>query len=125
MRPLPVEPLTGMPPFVLGLSIIRGAPTPVVDAGTLLGMADTERATRFVTIKVRERRAALAVGAIIGVRALPMRSLEELPPLLREASADVVAAIGTLDSDLLLVLRSACTVPESVWTALDTAGVRP
>jgi purine-binding chemotaxis protein CheW len=125
MRPLPVEPFAGSPTFVLGLSIIRGSPVPVVDAGRLLGAAEQPRLTRFVTIKVGERRAALAVGAVVGVWSLAATSLDELPPLLREASGDVVAAIGRLDADLLLVLRSARIVPESVWTALEAGEDRP
>jgi chemotaxis signal transduction protein len=31
MRPLPVEPISSVPSFVQGISIIRGIPTPVVD----------------------------------------------------------------------------------------------
>ena len=31
MRPLPIEPVAGTPGFVRGVSVIRGAPTPVVD----------------------------------------------------------------------------------------------
>jgi purine-binding chemotaxis protein CheW len=122
MRPLPIEPLAGMPPFVRGLSIIRGAPTPVVDGTRLVGGTDQEQTSRFVTVKVGERRVALAVDAVIGVRTLPAHSLEALPPLLREGSQDFVSAIGTLDSDLLLMLRSARLVPESVWAAIDTEG---
>jgi purine-binding chemotaxis protein CheW len=37
MRPLPVEPISDVPLFVQGVSIIRGIPTPVVDLGALLG----------------------------------------------------------------------------------------
>jgi purine-binding chemotaxis protein CheW len=43
MRPLPIEPLGGMPGFVQGIAIIRGAPVPVVDAGALLGSAGAAR----------------------------------------------------------------------------------
>jgi purine-binding chemotaxis protein CheW len=105
MRPLPIEPFAGAPPFVLGASIIRGVPTPVVDAARLLGSAAAEPATRFVTIRAGERPVALAVHEILGVDALP--ASHELPPLLGDASADTVATLGTLDSKLLVVLSSA------------------
>ncbi|MGH3087763.1 MAG: chemotaxis protein CheW [Rubrobacteraceae bacterium] len=120
MRPLPLEALAGMPPFVLGLSIIRGAATPVVDAGKLLGTDETPPPARFLTLKVGERRVALAVDAVVGVRDLAAQALEDLPPLLHEAGADVVSAIGTLDSGLLLLLRSARVVPEPVWATLES-----
>jgi purine-binding chemotaxis protein CheW len=41
-----------------------------------------------------------------------------MPPLLRGANADVVQAIGTLDAQLLVVLRSSRILPEEVWDAL-------
>jgi purine-binding chemotaxis protein CheW len=36
MRPLPIVPLAGAPEFVLGLAVVRGAPTPVVAVERLL-----------------------------------------------------------------------------------------
>ena len=119
MRPLPIELLPGMPPFVVGLSIVRGTPIPVVDAGLLFATSATgPDAARFVTIKVGSRRAALVVDAVIGVRDFDSASAHDLPPLLHDAQ-EIVEAIGALDADLLLVLRSARIVPESVWSALD------
>ena len=37
LRPLPVEPLAGVPPYVRGICVLRGRPVPVVDIGLLLG----------------------------------------------------------------------------------------
>ena len=120
MRPLPVEPVSGMPDFVRGLAIIRGAPVPVVDARRLLG-GDTETpATRFVTLRLGERRVALAVDAVVGVLSLPAASVQALPPILRDAATDVVAAIGLLDAQLVMVLRSARLVPERMWHSLES-----
>jgi chemotaxis signal transduction protein len=48
MRPLPIEPLSRMPCFVLGLSIIRRSPVPVIDARRLLNGGDAP-VGRFVT----------------------------------------------------------------------------
>ena len=36
MRPLDVQPLAGTPAFVLGISVLRGVPTPVIDVARLL-----------------------------------------------------------------------------------------
>jgi purine-binding chemotaxis protein CheW len=104
---------------MLGLSLIRGAPTPVIDAAKLLGSAGGEPVTRFVTIRVGERHAAVALSSVIGVRELPAASLSELPPLLQDAGAEAVESIGALDSTLLVVLESARVVPESVWRAME------
>jgi purine-binding chemotaxis protein CheW len=119
MRPLPLQPLTGMPGFVIGLSIVRGEPIPVVDAGALLGSIDEARPTRFVTLRAGQRRVVLAVSAVIGVRALPSVELHPLPPLLAAISGDIVSSIGTLDAALLVVLRAARLVPDAAWDALD------
>lgn len=119
MRPLPVEPLAGMSDFVLGIAVIRGAPVPIVDASALLGPADGAPPTRFVTIRSGDRRVGLAVDEVLGVHELPRAALQELPPLVREASAEVVSALGTLDTELLLVLRAAHLVPEDVWQTLS------
>jgi len=119
MRPLPIEPLAGMPSFVLGLSVVRGAPVPVIDAARMLGIADAAPPGRFVSLRIGARVAVLAVSAVLGVRTITRDSLESLPPLVGEASADFVEAIGTLDSGLLLILRTGRIVPPSVWAALD------
>lgn len=118
MRPLPIAPLVGVPPFVLGVAIIRGAPTPVVDTGKFLGVPESYLA-RFVTAKVAGRIAALAVGTVLGVRALPEASLAELPPLLRDVGAESVTALGVLDASLLLLLETSRMVPEPVWRTLE------
>ena len=126
MRPLPISALSGAPSFVLGLSIIRGAPIPVVDARCLFSAtAERGEGARFVTIKSGDRRAALAVDSVIGVRALESVSLGVLPALLREANQEVVKAIGALDAKLLLVLESARIVPESLWAELEAGRPRP
>jgi purine-binding chemotaxis protein CheW len=118
MRPQPLETLASAPSFVLGVAIIRGAPTPVVDVGALLGSADPPLATRFITLSVAERVVAVAVEAIVGVRVLPGEALGDLPPLLRDANVDAIAAVGTLDSALLVVLRAARLLPEAAWDDL-------
>ena len=110
LRPLPIEPMAGSPSFVLGLAVIRGAPLPIVDTARLLG-APHERAERFVVVVVDQRRVALAVGSVLGVRKVARGSLQALPPLLRGANTDAIAAVGLLDAELLLVLRSARLLP--------------
>ncbi len=124
LRPLPTEPLAGAPPFVLGVALIRGRPLPVVDLGRLVGGQEAHP-QRFVTIRTGdtgERQVALAVDGVVGVTAIDPRRFQQLPPLLREAGGDVIEAIGCLDSELLLVLRSARILPEELFRAVAAAG---
>jgi purine-binding chemotaxis protein CheW len=119
MRPLPAAPFPGAPPFVLGIARIRGAAVPVVDLGALLGSLEPSQATRFLTLRVDDRRVALAVECVLGIRQLPPEMLSELPPLLANADQEAVTAIGTLDAELLLSLETTRIVPDSLWPLLD------
>jgi len=117
MRPLPIEPIPGAPEFVSGLAIVRGVPLPVVSASRLLRGAVTTRPGRFITLRAGDRRVVLAVDGVLGVRHLSSASTQELPPLLRDAAAEVVARLGALDAQLLFVLRTMQLVPESLMSS--------
>lgn len=118
MRPLPVEPISGVPSFVRGISIIRGIPTPVIDLGAVVG-TPSEGAERFVTLRVADKQVALSVNAVLGIRDLgTVVTMQELPPLLQRASNDVIETMGTLDAQVLMILRDGWELPDEVWQAL-------
>lgn len=121
MRPLPIEALAGVNRPVSGVAIIRGAAMPVVDLAWLLA-GEESHPTRFVTVNADGRRVALAVDAVVDVRVIPTGSVNDLPPLLQDANADAIATIGTLDAELLMVLRTGRLLPETVWNAFDAEG---
>jgi purine-binding chemotaxis protein CheW len=118
IRPLPLERFDGAPAFVLGLAVIRGLLVPVVDVGLLVGGRRSNIA-RFVTIKAGDHMVALAVDQVVGIRVIPTASLQGVPPLLRE-DGTAIETIGTLDAELLVVLRSTLLVPDAVWLTLDS-----
>jgi purine-binding chemotaxis protein CheW len=120
MRALPIEPVADAPPFVRGVSVIRGVPTPVVDLGSLLRGAPHEGG-RFVVIKTGKRRVALSVSDVVGVRTLQASELGALPPLLGEAQK-AIQQLGALDAQLLRVIESTRIVPESLWPLLEGRG---
>ena len=122
LRPLPAEPLSGAPTFVRGVAVIRGEVVPVVDLGALLGSAESADPSRFVTLRIGNRRVALAVERVLGVRHLEPRLAREVPPLLGEVEAERLAAVATLDNELLLILRAARLLPAELWDALASAG---
>jgi len=119
MRPLPIAPLTGVPPFVSGASLIRGAATPVLDLESLVLGRAAPSVRRFVTIRTGERVAALAVEAVIGLRSLGDAPSGSLTPLLKQVGDSVIESIGTLDAHLLAVLRTTHLVPDDVWQKLQ------
>ncbi|HEY8926452.1 MAG TPA: chemotaxis protein CheW [Polyangia bacterium] len=130
MRPLPIRRLDDLPPFVLGVALVRGAPTPVVDVARLLGAAAARdprpnRIGRFVTVAAHGhgRPVALAVEEVRGIRALGRTELYALPPLLGAVDVRGARAIGAADGELLLILETSHLVPETVWSSLSRAGV--
>lgn len=121
MRPLPIERLPDVPHYVLGLSLVRGLPTPVVDVNRLLGDEGGGPLTRFVTVRAGERVIALAVGGVVGVGEIGPEALSAGAPLTEAALAGAVGAIGRLDRELLIVLESARIVPDDVWPLVEAA----
>lgn len=124
MRPLPMRAIAGAPHYVQGMAIVRGVPVAVIDAGVLLGREVT-RCGRLVTVATGSRTIALAVEAVQGICTLGPEQLGELPPLLRNVASEMVAAIGTLDAELLFCLRVARIVPEDVLARLGVEEPRP
>lgn len=121
MRPLPLQTVSGTPAFVTGAAVVRGLPTPVIDCGVLLGDVTPSRHTRWATIRHGGRVAALAFEEILGVRTLA--AIEALPHLLRGSEA--LAAMASIDAELVLVLESARLVPESTWEDLAVQTATP
>jgi purine-binding chemotaxis protein CheW len=119
-RPLPTEPLSGTPPFVLGLALLRARPTLVLDAHRLLDSGSGTPPTRYVSLRVGDtaRRVALAVDAVVGVRDVAESELEPLPDLLSN-DGDARSTLGSLDQRLLVVLESARLVPDTLWQQLE------
>ncbi len=125
MRPLPIEPLAGTPAFVRGVAVIRGAPTPVIDLKALLKNGENSAIYgRFVTLKLGDRRVALGVDSVVGLKNLNAAQLADLPPMLRDVATDLISAVSTREAQLLLVLQASRLVPDEVWAGLATAEAR-
>lgn len=118
MRPLPIDPVSGVPSYVLGVSTLRGRPTPVVALARVLGGDETASIGIFVSLRVNQRVVALAVETVAGIKTIPQDVLQDLPPLLQGAQAEVIEAMGHLDTQLLVVLRTAQIIPEDAWAKL-------
>jgi purine-binding chemotaxis protein CheW len=123
MRPLPLKTLRGMPAFVVGLSIVRGTPVPVVDVARLLGVDETAEVSRLVLVKVQEKRVALSVAEVVGVKFLELE-VSQLPGLVDNERTEAVAAVAALDARLLVILRSWRIVPAPLWDLIEAGGER-
>lgn len=110
MRPLPVDKIPGAPNFILGLAVIRGLATPVLDLACLFDQARvsaTQATARFIVIQGAERPLALAVAQVQGVRQIAEATVRDMPPLLQQLSGPVTAYLTERDAGLLLMLDSA------------------
>jgi purine-binding chemotaxis protein CheW len=121
MRPLAIEPAARAPGFVLGMAVIRGAVTPVLDLALVLG-GERMPPSRFVTVRAGERVVALAAAAVLGLRGIEPAQLREAPPLISAAEPGAVEHIALHDGLLLHVLNAARLVPEETWSTVTRGG---
>jgi chemotaxis signal transduction protein len=117
LRPLPLETVPDSPDFVAGLAVIRGEPLVIVSLRQG-SRSELSGASRFIVLRIANRRAGLVVDEVVGLRALDHEQLGPLPALLSRTT-DLIDAIGTLDGQLLVVLNSAQLVPEHVLALSD------
>lgn len=126
MRPMPLEHIAELPPFVLGASIIRGIVVPVISLTRLLGnspaASPSTGSPRFVSLKLGAHRAALAVDQVIGIRRIDAANMHDMAPLLESLERGTIGDVTTLDRELLLVLQASRLVPDSIWANWASQG---
>jgi purine-binding chemotaxis protein CheW len=118
LRGLPLEAVPGVPPFVRGVSVLRGEPVPVVDLGALLGLDEAPRPTRLIAVTVGGRKVALAVEEVLRIVPAAAIGRRDLPPLLRGTGDGVVRSLAALDHGFLAVLEAGRLLPDEVWNAV-------
>src|ERR1700761_7125790 len=117
LRPLPVAPIEAAPAFVMGMSVIRGQASVVIDGSRLLsrdGGANfaPSAASRFIALRIPERPVALAVDATLGIREFNPAALEALPPLVGAAEHGPIEQLARLDGQLWMLLGAARLVDD-------------
>jgi len=121
MRPLHIDRIPGAPHYILGLAVIRGVATPVLNMASLFEQieARVERYERFISIKVAGRPLALAVGQVQGVSVFARQDLSAMPSLMQSIGSDLIESIGVRDAALFLVLDGARLLPEGALAAWE------
>lgn len=115
MRPLPIESLTGAPHGVVGISMIRGNPAPVVNLAALLtGEENGTNWPRLVTVLAGTRTVGMLVEGVTDVREIPADHFATLPPLWQGDRPPAVTAVGALDRELFFVLDSMKLLPDGL-----------
>lgn len=122
MRPIETRALAGTPSFVRGITVLRGVPTPVIDVSRLLGGgAGAQEPERYLAVRTERGAVALATGEILGIRNVEAESTGGHPALLGGRSTRLVAGVGILGTEPLLLLQSMRAVPDEVWEAAAAA----
>ncbi|GGN66072.1 hypothetical protein GCM10010112_28100 [Actinoplanes lobatus] len=120
MRPLETMPIAGTPPWVRGLTVLRGEPAPVLDVTRLLTGADG-RIERYVAVRAGRGPVACATGPVLGVQEIRVSPPEGPSALVTGVARALVAGVGTIGADPLLLLRDFRAVPDAVWEAAGHA----
>jgi|SRR4051794_39977495 purine-binding chemotaxis protein CheW len=120
MRPLAVRPLAGTPPYVHGVTIMRGVPAPVIDIARLVAGEQADTA-RFVAVRTERGPVAFATGPVLGIRTTAPDPAARHPVLLSGPSTPLIAGVGTVDAEPILLLQSMRVLPDEIWAA--AAGV--
>jgi purine-binding chemotaxis protein CheW len=118
MRPLPVEPLAGLPPWVEGVALIRGQPTPVVNVAALLGEAGAPSIGAFVTVRAERSTLALAVRRVTGVGSLEPGEWQAMPSIAAGVT-EAVEAVGVLGTRLTTVLSAGRLIPDGALARIE------
>lgn len=109
MRPMDLERNPSLPSCVLGTCMIRDLPTPVIDVAALLGTGASSP-TRFITVSVGDRQAALAVDAVFGASQVDAQMFHAATPLVC-GDGEAVSALAVRDNQLVYLLNSARLLP--------------
>ena len=93
----------------------------VIDTGLLISNQATD-CQRLITIRTGGRTIALAAEAVLGIVAIDADKLGRLPPLLGDGAADTIAAIGSLDAELLFFLQTTRIIADDLFDRLVRDG---
>ncbi len=114
--------LPATPPFVLGVAVVRGSLTVILDGHRLLGEND-EPGQRMLVLTSGGRNFGLTVDSISGVAEIEESDPEkELVPLMPHITSEWIERLVKVDASFAAVLAAGRIVPEAVWESLRSAG---
>jgi chemotaxis signal transduction protein len=96
-----LTPVPGSSPRIIGVCNLRGQVVPVMALASMLGLVAREP-DRIVVAELGERRAGLAVDAVVDVGELPDASEQVDSPYLTGAALVDGVLVGILDADAIL-----------------------
>jgi purine-binding chemotaxis protein CheW len=94
------------PPYVRGVTNLRGRILAVVEIRSRLGLpaAEVSPASRIVVVDVMSRALGLLVDRVSQVTKVPVESVAPVPEEIASAEADYVTGVARRDSRLIILL---------------------
>lgn len=117
-RPLPLRPVQGVPPYVRGVTVLRGKSTPVVSLAGLLAGGEVAPGRRLVSLRLPEGVIALEVDEVFGVHDIAESNLDETRPLVGGEALARITGTTILDEKLVAWLATSRLVPSDLLDLL-------
>jgi purine-binding chemotaxis protein CheW len=97
-----VTPLPVSPPFIIGITSLRGTVIPVMDLSTRLGLSKC-KGNKMVVLSSNNRIFSILVDEILYVTSFNQASLEPAPPYIR--GGEFIKGLGRhRDKDVVIIL---------------------
>ena len=112
----PTTKLASVPPFILGLSNLRGAIVPIIDLRIKfnLGEAKYDHLTVTIILNIGERIVGIVVDSVSDVTALLPEQIRPAPSMGTMMDTDNLIGLGTLEDRMLILVNI-----EKLMTAPD------
>ena len=106
LRYTEIAPVTGAPPYVLGIINLRGSVVTVIDTRTRFGLTSTDTTdnTRIVIIEVENQVVGILVDAVAEVVYLRQSEIETAPNVGTEESAKFIQGVCHKNDELLILV---------------------
>lgn len=116
----PVTRIAGAPPFVRGVTNLRGDIVPVVDMRMKLGLGSVQydAFTVVIVLNIEDRVVGMVVDRVSDVLTLRDQDIRPAPDLVATVDTRHVLGLGTIDGRMLILLDIAA------WMASDEMALR-
>lgn len=106
VRLQPITAVPGAPPFVEGVTNLRGTVLPVVDLHKRFGLPPQERTAeaRIVVAEVGGNRVGMIVDAVLAVNPIAPGTIEPPSPLVATVDSTFITGIAKVEGERLIIL---------------------
>lgn len=105
-RIMPITRVPGTPPFIKGVTNLRGVVTPVIDLKSRFRNQTTKftDSSRIIIIYLDELTVGIIVDEANDVIDIPEQTIEPQPEVINSVEADYISGVAKIDKRLLILL---------------------